>query len=454
MKKKIFISLLLMIILLANISFASTNNVTMSVVEEPICTIDIGNSSKFEKKLISKDLTNKEVTIQLQVTNNEISPKLSGELMLVMDISNSTLNSNDAGAERRELIFNSSKTFVSKLLKDNDQLKIGIVSFSSNTDISKEGTLEDASLVSNLTNDDTTLINAISNMKKEGPRTNLQAGLQLASKQFSNEENNKYMIVLTDGVPNIAIDYDNSYYSNDVIDKTKQELESVEQNNINLITMLTGIDDKEYMPGNSTKTFEEIIQEIFGSEEKPTAGKFYYITDDKIESTITNDIYNSLVPSGKSYKDITIVDYFPEEIIENFDFAYVTEANIGNISSNVDTTNNSITWTIPELAIGETATVQYKLKLKDDFNVTIINKVLNTNEKVDITYTDLNDKKQTKTSDISPKLKLTVPVYTDDTSPKELPKAGQTTLFVLGMLIIGFAVFSTIKFVNLKNKIK
>ena len=40
------------------------------------------------------------------------------------------------------------------------------------------------------------------------------------------------------------------------------------------------------------------------------------------------------------------------------------EANIGNISAQVDPETNSITWTIPELEVGQTATVQYNIKIK------------------------------------------------------------------------------------------
>ena len=153
------------------------------------------------------------------------------------------------------------------------------------------------------------------------------------------------------------------------------------------------------------------------------------------------------MPIAKSYKDITIIDYFPEEIINNFDFAYVTQSNIGTISSTVDTATNSITWTIPELSAGQTATVQYKLKLKENFNSNIVNKVLNTNKKVEISYKDLDDKPQTKTSDISPKLKLTEP-------PVALPKAGMITLISLSVLLGGFAIFSIIKLLVLNNKMK
>ena len=350
-KRKIFISLFLILILLTNLSFASYSTVTMNVVEEPVCTIELGENSKFEKKLISKDLNNKEVTIQLQVKNDEVINKPTGEIMLVLDNSDSMNTTVDGTKTRKELI-----------LKNNEQLKIGIVSFSTNTDISKEGSSEDANLVSSLTNDISTLSNAISNIKADGPRTNLESGLELANGQFTKTDNNKYMIVLTDGVPNVALNYDKNYYSDDVISKTKSKLQQLKQSNVNVITMLTGIDDETYIPATTTKSFGEIIKEIFGTASNPTVGKFYYVTDSQVETTITNDIYNALIPENKTLKNINIVDYFPAEIINNFDFAYVSEANIGTISATVDKSSNSITWTIPELASGETATVQYKSK--------------------------------------------------------------------------------------------
>ena len=83
MKKKTFLSIFFILILLANISFASYSTVTMEVVEEPVCTITLGENSKFEKKLIAKDLANKEVTIQLQVTNEEEADFSNAEIVLV-----------------------------------------------------------------------------------------------------------------------------------------------------------------------------------------------------------------------------------------------------------------------------------------------------------------------------------------------------------------------------------
>lgn len=448
MKKKILLTTILLLVLLANISFASYKTVTMSVVEEPICSITIGENSKFEKKLISKDLNNKEVTLRLQVTNEEVAQKPTGEIMIVLDNSNSmTLNTLE-GSIRKDLVFGSAKTLVSNLMKDNSNLKIGLVSFSTNADSTKEGTLEDAKLETGLTNDLTQLLQKIDTIETSGLRTNLESGLSLASTQFTKSNHNKYMIVLTDGVPNVAINYEPPYYSDDVIQKTKTQLLNLKQNNIQLITMLTGIDTADSVPAGVTKTYGQIITEIFGTEQNPTAGHFYYITDDKIETTITDDIYQSLLPEQKSYRDITIVDYFPKEIIDNFDFAYVTEANIGNISSTVDSSNRSITWTIPELASGQTATVQYKLKLKENFNNSIVDKILRTNEKVDMTYKDFDGKEQVKTSDISPKLKLAEP-------PAVLPKAGTTTFLIIGFIVAaGLFIYSFTKLVIFNKKTK
>lgn len=449
MKKKIFLGLFLILILVANMSFASYSTVQMSVVEEPVATIEFGSNSKFEKKLISKDLTNKEVTLQLQVNNGEASKKPTGEIVLVLDNSdsmNNEITTTNGKTTRKQLIFDSAKTVITNLLKDNKDLKISVVSFSTNTTASKEGTTEDATLVSGLSNSSSILTNAIDSIEANGPRTDLEAGLDLASKQFSSTATNKYMIVLTDGVPNVSLGHNNPYYSDDTINATKAKLQAIEKQNIKLFTMLSGISDESYVPSGTTKTFGEIINEVFGTTKTPTAGTFYYVSDDKIEETVTT-IYNSLMPISQSYKNIQIVDYFPKEIIDNFDFAYVEKANIGEISAKVDTTNNSITWTIPELASGQTATVQYKLKLKQNFDSNIVGKILNTNEKVDLSYNDFDNNKQEKTTDVTPKLKLAEP-------PAQLPKAGLNSILAGIIIITVLAIFFFVRFKKLNNDIK
>lgn len=457
MKNKIFIGIFLIIILMANVSFASYNTVTMEVVEEPICNIELTENSKFEKKLISKDLINKEVTLQLQVTNEEISNKPTGEIVLVIDNSNSMQQVTSSGQTRSTLIKSSAKTLVTNLLKDNTNLKIGTVSFSTSSEKNPNGyvtvgTNNDAKLLSNLTSDISTLTSSIDNILyadvTESSYTNLQAGLNLGKQLFSKENNNKYMIILTDGVPNVILNRNEVKYNEDTISATKSEYQSITSSGISTITMLTGIEDGTTILNNDTGyTYDQYIESIFGTASNPVFGQFYYVTDDQVETTITNDIYNSLISEDKTLRNIKIVDYFPAEIINNFDFAYISEANIGSISATVDKTNNSITWTIPELAAGQTATVQYKLKLKETFDSSIVGKILNTNEKVDVDYTDLDGTQQAKTSDISPKIKLTEP-------PTVLPKAGTITLISFAVLATGLFIYSIVKLTIINKKIK
>lgn len=447
-KIKILSLLFLLLILVTTISSASYSNVTMSVVEEPVCTIKFGDNSTVTRKLISKDLNNKELTLQLQVTNNETALKPTGEVMLVIDNSKSMLDKVTEDSTREDLVINSAKTLIQNLLKDNTNLKIGVVSFSTNIDVAKEGTIEDAKLISNLTNDSKALISAISNIEYTGPRTNLDAGITLAKQYYTKDtdSNHKYMIVLSDGVPNVAVDYDKSYYSDDVISKTKAKLQSLSGTVDNVYVMLTGITEGDKTALPSKKTYNEIISGIFGTTSAPTVGKFYYIKDDNIETTITKNIYNDLMPISKSFKSLKITDSFPKEIVDNFDFTYVKKPNIGEISDKIDTKTNSIVCTIPELKSGETATVQYKLKLKENFSSNIVDKVLNTNQKLDLSYTDFEGATNSKTSDVTPKVKLVEP------KPAELPKAGTTAIFAFVGFSLIIVIICGIKFFSLKNK--
>ncbi len=446
MKKSVLVTLFLVLILIANLSFATYETVTMEVVEEPVCTIEIGENSKFEKRLIEKNLNNKEVTLQLQVTNEETALQPTGEIMLVIDNSKSMEDIVSGTTTREDLVVESAKTLVNTILDGNENLRVGVVSFSTNEEVSKEGTIEDATLVSDLSTDSQALVSAISNIQYTGPRTDLESGLSLASQYFTEEDNNKYVIVLTDGVPNVALNYDKVYYSDDVINKTKAQLQALDTAGYDVITMLTGISNADDVPAtrDDDKTYGDIIEEIFGTETNPTVGKFYYVQDSEIEQTITEDIYNDLLPIEKVLTNITVTDYFPQEIIDNFEFAYVSEANIGTISAQVNPEDNSITWTIPELNPGETATVQYTLKLKEDFDSSIVGKLLDTNEKVDITYTDFDGEQVSDTSDVTPKLRLTEP-------PVELPKAGTPIMIALFTVGIGLFIYSFVK-LTITNK--
>lgn len=462
---KILLITFLLISLIATISSASYSNVKMEVVEKPISTVKFGTNSYVERSVVSQDLAKKEITLQLKVVNGEAAIKPTGEIMLVIDNSKSMEEAQIKDAQsgkvytRKDLVMNSAQTLVTNLLQDNTKLKVGAVSFSTNTDVSKEGTIEDAQLVSKPTNDATALNAAIAAIPADGPRTDLQAGLSLAKEQFSTDVDkaHKYIIVLTDGLPNVALKYDKNYFSDDVINKTKTELQSLSSVADNVYVMLTGITDEGKVVTGTDKNYNQYIESVFGTVDNPTIGKFYYISDDKIESTIADEIYKDLMPIAQSIKNIKVNDYFTDEIVKNFDFSYVRNPNYGTISDKIDTKTNSITWNIPELKSGETAIVQYKLKLKENFDEKIIDKVLNTNTKLEVNYTDpTTNKEETKSSTITPKLKLTEPAVEEpkEDLPKVLPKAGSNIAFGILCIASIVAIVLGIRYNVIKRNMK
>ena len=407
MKNKLILTLnlLLVFFICSNLVFASSSSIVLDIIDEPILNLKLDDNSSFEKILVSKDLSNKSLTFKLQVTNNEPIATTSGELMIVLDTSNSMENFINETSSRKEVVINAAKELINSLLSSNPNLKIGIVSFATSQDIMQEGTINDAAIVSSLTNNLEDLNNSLSNITSTGPRTNLQSGLSLAKEQFSSESNNKYMVILTDGVPNVSLDFDFTYYSDNVIANTKNELINLTNNGITTIAMLTGIDDGTFIPMGQNKTFDDIIKEIFNSE---TVNKFYYIKDNNIENTITNDIFNDLKPLEKKLKDIKIVDNFTDETINNFDISISSDTKFGTVINNIDN-NNSIVWEIPELKPGQVATLQYTLTLKDDINTQILDKEFNITKNTNITYLDYE-----QVSDISTKILLSQPPVTSD----------------------------------------
>lgn len=460
MKKKISIALCLLLILISTTVFASTP-VKMEIVENNICNIKLNENSKFEKKIISSELDKKQVTLQLQINNDAINKVPEGELMLVIDNS-SSMTDKVGEVTRKDLVLNSANKLIENLLALNSStLKIGIVSFSSSSEVSEQGTEKDAQLISDFTNDFSILKEKINSIEGTGAYTDLDAGLKLAQKTFSTEDNNKYLIVLTDGLPNMCVgssDLVSVEALEKVISTTNETLKSLK--NINVISLLTGISSEEAVFKTDTTgksyTYGQVIQGVFGTTAQPTIGKFYKINDNEIEKTITEQIYADLVPVEQTLKNITIVDYFPQYIIDNFEMAYVEGMDALKISSEIDKETNSITWTIPELKAKETLKVQYTLTLKDEFNEKIIDQILDTNQKVEINYKDFDNTEKTTESTVTPKLKLTAikaeepktePTITEPTkdetkAPEELPKTGAPILF--GFITV--ATVSTIAF--------
>ncbi len=453
MKKKIALMVLFILIAMTANVFAATN-VTMEIVEDNICTINLNEECTLEKKIINSELEKHKITLQLKINNNSEILIPSGELMLVIDSSSSMNDIVEGETTRKDVVLESANKLVRGLLEANPTtLKIGVVTFSSSSQKDENGyfvtgTASDAQQVSALTNNVTTLTNKISAIEGTGQYTNLDSGLQLAKEQFSSEDTNKYMIILTDGLPNLAVGYNDlvTYQGlTDVINQTKSTLTSLE--NVEVITMLTGISDetavvREDKQNNSSYTYAQVIQQIFGTEEAPTKGTFYKINDTEIEETITDKIYHELLPVEKSLDNIKIIDYIPEEVANNFNIS-LTEDSRG-LSATITEDQRTITWNVEKLSPGETKILKFDLVLKEEFDESIIDKVLNTNEKVDITYKDFDGTDKSDSSDVTPKIKL-IANTPADTAPQPIPDAGAGTegiIFTFGIiLMIGAAIF-------------
>ena len=67
--KKITLTILLLLLMMTSTVFAATN-ITMEIVENNICTIDLNEYSSFEKKIVDSDLENHKITLQLKISNN------------------------------------------------------------------------------------------------------------------------------------------------------------------------------------------------------------------------------------------------------------------------------------------------------------------------------------------------------------------------------------------------
>ena len=446
-----------------NTTQTAQGTTSLEIVEDTVCHIDVGGIGEFEKKITDYDATEKSVTLTLTMTNTkEVEESYKDvEIFFVIDNSSSMVESYIGDKTRKQAVIDSANSLVDKLFASNPNVKIGVVGFSSldTTAGETEGTINDATLRLELSNSQDDVKGAITNLSNldVGPRTNIEAGLTIAQENFSDEENvNRYVVLLTDGVPNNDTNGTFGTYSGVVATRTKAKLEEMENAGTQIVAAMINLDSETIEP-TTQRTYRDLAEEIFGTEENSTTSAYFYIPDDELEDTIVNDIFNNLVvTTDNTLRNITITDYFPQEIIDNFNFEYVASPNIGEVSQIIDTTNNSITWNIELLSEGEVATLVYKLTLKDDYDEEIIDQILPTNTHVDITGEN-NGEQIDSTSDESPTIvvKYEEPTITppDNTvSPDPIPQTGEGIgLIVAIVAIIVIAVISRMVYLKKIN---
>ena len=459
--KKVFSIILLFVMILCittTVNAATYTNTKLEVVDETVCTINLGDMGIFEKKIVNFNADEKSVTLELNIKNiKEVDEEYKPvEIFLVVDNSYST-NSN------RQTLIDSAKKLVEKLHELDPNVQIGVVSFSS-LDASQgetEGTINDAELRLDLSTSTSDINNALDSILTDelGPRTNLDAGITLANQSFNTDTDaDRFMVILTDAVPNTAVGGPTRTYSGEVTTKTRAKLKEIADSGVNIISSLVNLDDVTTEPSTG-KTYKALAEEIFGTEEDPFIGNLFYINESDLEDHITNTVYEIIKPTkvDNTIQNIVIKDYFPQEIIDNFDFEYVASPNIGNVSQEINDEDNSITWEIELLEEGETATLSYKLTLRDNYNVEILDKVIPTNNEVDIDYTH-NGEDETVFSEDSPKVKVTAD---EEPAPENnvdntvantpIPQTGNNTFSIIAFVVIIALAFGISRLYLLKK---
>lgn len=368
-KKIIGLVMLLSIMLIQLSVYASTFSIN-NVVDEatPIAT----NEASLTNKITS--INNDEVVLELNLNlkNNKVINSNSEILFLIDNSSSMGAVLEDKVTTRKVKVVNSTSELIKKIHNNNPDVKMAIMSFA-----------EGQQLVQNFTNDENLLLNGCNSLIKSATAggTNMATALNVAKQKFSANIENKILVLLTDGFPT---DGDST---------TKAQLQD---KNVYILSTLVGLDDSN----------KEKITSIFGTNANPVADRFYNIQDKDIETTISKNIYNRILEDfqasvSNSVNNIIIEDSFPEEITNNFD-VIVNGASKGNIYQE----NNDITWEIGSLESGSNANLVYTLKLKDGFDESIIEKILDVDQKVKLSYSTIERNSQSVEMVDTPQIKI------------------------------------------------
>ena len=476
MKKlvKLFSVIIIACLLFSNVVLAGTSvassETTMKLVEDNKATLTFGKYGWFEKKMENIDTKNKTIDLRFTVKNNaEEEAVPAGQVVLLIDNSfsmsdpeNEVYISEGVYKTRKQLVIDSAKELVNKLYAANDKMEVGVVEFATNTDTSKWGTMDDAKVITQtLTTNKADVATALATVEADtmGNRTDIQAGLRAAYGLFatSTSDLKKYIVILTDAIPNVVLYEGDTTRNNvqDLLDKdkylskyadvVKKELQDIKADGVNVISMLINMSEINQFNGLDL-TYKEISEYIFGTSVAPLAGPVYYVSDEEVEDTVSDNIYEDLIPSvDYNITDIVIKDYFPDNIVDNFTFSYVSKPDKGEISETIDKSDKSITWRISKLAPGETATFVIRLKANEKVDSSILNINLPTNKNVTIDYQENGTNGKQVSSDKCPiimlqhetiKPKVNEVVKDNTTAPKSIPQTGEETKTIISSLIL------------------
>ena len=233
-----------------------------------------------------------------------------------------------------------------------------------------------------LSTDKAAIIETINNLEVQDGDAVDESIVRAADSFSSDSSSGKTMIIFTDATD------------------TMKEVKNIQNKGISVISIL-----------------DNMTRQSYEQDGESTIGKTYMV--DNID---TDNIVNSL---KKSLSKFVIKDEFTDEILNYFDFSVVSKGEPDTVTP----TENGYIWNVSELQANTSATLQFRLTLKDSakINASDAYKNINTSKNMNVQYEDLGTTKSYDVAEspiilLCEKYSLTVQAVSEEN--KDLPVDG------------------------------
>ena len=375
------LSILLLVTILPN-SFASLIPVKSITIESENLSYEKNESGSYKITKSAEWIGKGKARITFQVETKELlKENINTDTILIIDTSGSMTG------DKLNKVKNDSIDLIQKNLQDNNN-KIGIIEFNNN-----------ASIVSNLSNDVTDLTNKINNLTTLGSTNYYQALVKLDEllKTYQKEENRELTVLfLTDGLPNINTPNEVGQYN-----YLKSEYPYLSINGI------------QYEMGDT------ILEGVKNISDKQ------YIAD---MNTLNNVLIEASSPR-ETYNNFEITDYINTEHFKIEDKNAITTS---TEKFTLDKGNGKITWNLDGLSSGTSATMTIDVYLKEEYIDNFNLYKTNTKEKV---TSEIHGIKENISKTDTPVLSNSFTVTYDENAPDgcrvegTLPESKQYSVF-------------------------
>ena len=313
--------------------------------------------------------------VALNVSANSYTKSLKLDVVLVLDGSGSMAYGpngkkdkvNVNNPSRLTSAKKAAKTFISTLITDDDNVKIGLVEYG-----------ESIKNTQALTEIEKILNNFIDNKYSASGGTNLQAGIEKAHKLLDNgsrEDSKKLVVILTDGIPTF-FNYEGKVYGYGNTDDSvclkgslfgcdlqkkpseaaKEELDSLKNNykksDVYTITL-----------GNE-KEAANILSKVNPEQENPLYKNYKALTGDELQERFNEILNNEIKTIGSSS---VVTDTIPAK----FKLTKESESNLAKkgveIVENEDGTT-TLKWNIGTIETGKNYSLSYDVEALDDYH--------------------------------------------------------------------------------------